>query len=329
MGSNFIRYLLRADPTANILNFDKLTYAGNLDNLHDVENDARYRFVRGDIASRADLVSAVTTFQPEIIINFAAETHVDRSILDPEAFLKTDVLGTHNLLEMARAPNIRMIQISTDEVYGHVEQGECAEDAAFAPRSPYAASKAAADHLCHAYFVTYGTPVIVTHSCNFYGPYQYPEKLIPLFITNLLEGKKVPVYGDGLQVREWIFTEDYCRALEAIAREGKAGETYNIGTGFRISNLEVARKLLTLTQKDEAYLEYVKDRPGHDRRYALSHDKISRELNWQPLVPFDEGLERTVQWYQTHEGWWKKIKSGEYLTYYKTWYEQHLQAAGQ
>lgn len=324
MGSNFIRYLLRADPAANILNFDKLTYAGNLENLRDVENDARYQFMRGDIVNRVEVEAAITTFQPEIIINFAAETHVDRSILDPEAFLRTDVLGTHNLLEVARARNIKMVQISTDEVYGHVDQGECAEDAAFTPRSPYSASKAAADHLCHAYFVTYDTPVIVTHSCNFYGPYQYPEKLIPLFITNLLQDKKVPVYGDGLQVREWIFTEDYCRALHLIATRGRAGETYNIGTGFRVPNLEVARKILALLGKDESWIEYVQDRPGHDRRYALSHEKLSRELGWQPVVSFDDGLARTVEWYQTHEGWWKKLKSGEYLAYYKNWYGKYL-----
>lgn len=327
MGSNFIRYLLRAEPEAHILNFDKLTYAGNLDNLRDVENDERYRFVRGDIANRAEVEAAIVTFQPDTIINFAAETHVDRSILDPEAFLMTDVIGTYNLLEVARAHNIRMIQISTDEIYGHVEKGECAEDAPFVPRSPYSASKAAADHLCHAYFVTYGTPVIVTHSCNFYGPYQYPEKLIPLFITNLLQGKKVPVYGDGQQVREWIFTEDYCRALHLIATRGRAGKTYNIGTGFRVPNIEVARKILALLGKDESWVEYVKDRPGHDRRYALSHEKLSRELGWQPVVSFDDGLKRTVEWYQTHEGWWKKIKNGEYMTYYKTWYKEHLQVA--
>lgn len=320
MGSNFIHYILRQYPDYKIINFDKLTYAGNLENLRDIENDPRYRFVKGDIADKQALEQVVEGV--DAIVNFAAETHVDRSILDPEAFLRTDIFGTYNLLEIVKEKKLsRLVQISTDEVYGHVPEGESTEEAPFLPRSPYSASKASGDHFCQAYFVTYGTPVIVTHSCNFYGPYQYPEKIIPLFITNLLEEKKVPVYGDGMQVREWVFTEDYCRAVDLILHQGKVGETYNIGTGFRLPNMDLTKKILSLLGKDSSSIEYVKDRPGHDRRYALSHAKISQNLGWEPQVPFDEGLRRTVEWYKNNHEWWEKIKSGEYLQYYKRQYK--------
>ncbi|MEK7211338.1 MAG: dTDP-glucose 4,6-dehydratase [Patescibacteria group bacterium] len=319
IGSNFIRYILANYPDYEIVNFDKLTYCGNLENLKDVENNPRHKFVRGDIVDRAAIDAAIAS--ADAVINFAAETHIDRSILEPEAFLKTNVFGVYNLLEAVRTHNIgRMIQISTDEVYGHVEEGESDEGAPYLPRSPYAASKAAADHLAHAYFVTYGTPVIITHSCNVYGPYQYPEKLIPLFATNLLEGKKIPVYGDGMQIREWIFTADICRALDAVLHRGQIGEVYNIGTGHRAPNIDITKKILTLLEKDEFSIVYVKDRPGHDRRYALNHQKISRELGWEPQISFDDGLRETVFWYKKNEDWWKKIKSGEYLEYYKRQY---------
>lgn len=320
MGSNFIRYILRKYPDYQVVNLDKLTYAGNLDNLRDMENDPRYKFVKGDIADQEAVEKAVGGI--DAMINFAAETHVDRSIMDPEAFLRTDIFGAYNLLEAVRKYKIpRMIHISTDEVYGHIEEGESIEEAAFSPRSPYSASKAAADHLCHAYSATYGTPVVVARSCNFYGPYQYPEKIIPLFITNLLEGKKVPVYGQGGQIREWIFTEDYCRALDLILHKGRVGETYNIGTGYRLSNLELTRKLLSFLDKDESLVEHVKDRPGHDQRYAIDHSKIAKEFLWSPETAFDEGLRQTVDWYRRNEWWWKKIKSGEYLKYYQKQYQ--------
>lgn len=324
MGSNFLRFALRSYKDIQILNFDKLTYAGNPENLRDFEDDLRYKFVQGDITVKDQVDQYIREFRPDIIVNFAAETHVDRSIMDPAAFLKTDVFGTHNLLEAARKYNIRMVQVSTDEVYGAVKIGEAAEDAPYVPRSPYSASKASADHLCYAYFVTYGTPVVITHSCNFYGPYQYPEKLIPLFITNLLEDKKVPVYGDGQQIREWIFTEDYCRALDVIAQKGTPGAIYNIGTGYRVPNLEVVRKILSALGKDEAQIEYVKDRPGHDRRYAVSHEKLRQEFGWEPKVSFDEGIAKTVQWYKNNKTWWGPLKSGDFSAYYKSWYTDQL-----
>lgn len=320
MGSNFIRYILRAYPEYAIVNFDKLTYAGNLENLRDIESDPRYRFVRGDIADR-EAVKKVLSGGVDMLVNFAAETHVDRSILDPDAFLRTSVFGTHILLETARGCGVKKIlHVSTDEVYGSVPDGEADEFSSYAPNSPYAASKAAGDHLARAHYATYGTPVVMSHSCNFYGPYQYPEKVIPLFITNLLEGKKVPLYGDGLNVREWLHTEDACRAFDMILHRGKPGEVYNMGTGYRITNKELTYKILAATGKDESFIEPVKDRPGHDRRYAISHAKLSRELGWTPQISFDDGLRQTVEWYKSNEVWWKKIKSGEYLEYYKKQY---------
>lgn len=319
MGSNFIRYLLN-NFDYKIINLDKVTYCGNFDNLRDVENNPNYKFIKGDIADKK-IVDEVTK-NVDAIINFAAETHVDRSIMEPDAFIKTDILGTYTLLEAARRYKIkRYIQISTDEVFGSVEEGESTEDSPFKPNSPYSASKAGADHLCRAYFVTYKLPVIVTHSCNFYGPYQYPEKLIPLFITNLLEGKKVPVYTPGTQIREWIYTKDFCNALFTILNDGKDGEVYNIGTGQRFKNIEITKKILKLLNKDESYIEYVKDRPGHDVRYALNCDKL-KQFNWKPKYNFDTALKETINWYKENEWWWKKIKSGEYRKYYEEHYKK-------
>ncbi len=326
MGSNMIHYLLRHYADVHVVNLDKLTYAGNLANLADIQDDPRYAFVRGDIADSVAMDAALS--RVDAVINYAAETHVDRSIMDPRAFLETNVLGVETLLDTARKNGVKkIIHVSTDEVFGHVEEGESDENAAFKPRSPYSASKAAGDHLCHAHFVTYGTPVIVTHSVNFYGPYQFPEKLIPLFTLNLMEGKKVPVYGDGMQVREWIFTEDHCRAIDAILQRGVPGEVYNIGTRYRVPNLEITQKLLDLLGRDESFIEHVNDRPGHDRRYALDSDKLRRELGWEPKTTFDDGLAKTVEWYQAHRDWWEPIRSGEYLTYYDAWYRDHLNAS--
>lgn len=323
MGSNFIHYILGKYPDYQVINLDKLTYAGNLDNLKDIENNKNYQFIKGDIADKQVVNRVFKEKKPEIVINFAAETHVDRSILEPDAFIKTDILGTYNLLEACREGGIdKYIQISTDEVYGFVLDGEFYEDTAFDPSSPYSASKAGADHLVMAYFRTYGLPVVRTHSCNFIGPYQYPEKVIPLFITNLIEGKKVPVYGKGDQVREWIYTKDYCRALDLILHKAKAGSVYNIGTGQRKQNIEVTKKILKLLGKDESSIEYVKDRPGHDVRYAVNFDKLKKELGWSPEYDFDRALEETVEWYKKNEKWWKKIKSGEYLEYYKKQYQK-------
>lgn len=319
MGSNAVKYFLKKYPDIQIVNLDKLTYAGNLENLKGIENDSRYKFIKGDIADEKIVDEAAKNV--DVIINYAAETHVDRSILDPKAFITTDVLGTYTLLEAAKKYGIKKyIQISTDEVFGSINNGKFTEESPFEPNSPYAASKAGGDHLCRAYFKTYGTPVIMTHSCNFFGPYQYPEKLIPLFITNLLENKKVPVYGDGQQIREWIFTEDHCRAIDAILQKGEIGEVYNIGTGNEIPNIEITKILLNELGKDESSIDYVKDRPGHDRRYAIDSGKL-RKLGWQPEVNFEQGIKQTVDWYKQNEQWWKRIKSGEYLEYYKKQYQ--------
>ena len=320
MGSNMIHYLLRTREDVEIVNFDNLTYAGNLTSLSDIQDDPRYTFVKGSIAD-ADAVDKVVQGM-DLIINYAAETHVDRSILEPKAFIDTNIQGVYNLLEAVRKHEIpRMVHISTDEVYGAVMEGESSEEDKFEPRSPYSASKAAGDHLCQSYAVTYGTPVIITHSCNFYGPYQFPEKLIPLFTMNLLEGKTVPVYGDGQQIREWIFTEDHCRAIEAIAEKGRVGETYNIGTGYRVPNMDVTRKLLELTGRGEDAIEYVKDRPGHDRRYAINSTKLRTECGWEPLTSFDEGLAKTVEWYKANTDWIDGCRTGAYKEYYDKQYK--------
>lgn len=314
-----VHYLLREYPDVEVVNFDALTYAGNLENLHDVQENPRYTFLKGDITSAEDVERAVQGV--DLILNYAAETHVDRSIMDPRVFLDTNVAGVFTLLEAVRKFNIpKMVQISTDEVYGAVHEGESHEGSPFVPRSPYAASKAAADHLCHAYATTYGTPVIVTHSVNFYGPHQFPEKLIPLFTCNLMEGKTVPVYGDGMQVREWIFTEDHCRAVDLIAQKGNIGDSYNIGSGYRVPNMGIVKQLLQLMGRDESLIEFVKDRAGHDRRYALDSHKLREELGWAPKTTFDEGLQKTVDWFQANQEWIKRCRSGAYQDYYEKQY---------
>lgn len=322
MGSHFIKYILKKYPAYKVVNFDLLTYAGNLQNLHEVEKNSNYTFVKGNICDEKAIAKVIKDHNISVIVNYAAETHVDRSIMNPKDFLLTDVVGSYTLLEAVKNYGLeRMVQVSTDEVFGDIKMGLFTEESPFSPSSPYSASKAGGDHLCHAYFRTYNTPVVVTHSCNFYGPNQYPEKFIPLFITNLLEDKKVPVYGDGNQVREWIFVSDHCRAIDVVLHKGELGESYNIGTGNEMKNIETTKLLLELTGKDESYIEKVKDRPGHDVRYAVDHSKISRELGWQPKVSFSEGLKITVDWYKENQDWWKKAKSGEYKEYYKKQYE--------
>lgn len=323
MGSNFIKYILEKYSDYEIVNLDKLTYAGNLDNLKEVENDPRYTFARGDIAKANDVDKAIGD-GVDVIINYAAETHVDRSILEPRAFLDTDIYGTYTLLETVRSGKAKkLIQISTDEVFGmvHDEKEEFAEESRFDPSSPYSASKAGGDMLCSAYFKTYQTPVIVTHSCNFYGPNQYPEKLIPLFVTNLLEDKKIPIYGKGDQFREWIFTEDHCRAIDAILQRGEVGEVYNIGTRARKANIDITKEILRYLEKGEDMIEYVVDRPGHDFGYSVNPDKIMNDLGWKPEVDFAAGLQKTIEWYKGNEAWWKKIKSEEYREYYEKNYK--------
>lgn len=320
MGSNFIHYVLKKYPDYEIINLDKLTYAGNLKNLTDIENDSRYTFIKGDIAD-AKIVNELIP-KVDAVINYAAETHVDRSILNPLEFAETDVIGTLTILNAIRQDGnrVKLVQISTDEVFGSIEEGKFVEDSPFEPNSPYAASKAGGDLLCRAFWVTYKTPVIVTHSCNFYGPNHYPEKLIPLAITNLLEDKKVPIYGDGKQVREWIYTEDHCSAVDAILHKGIVGEIYNIGTERELKNIETIKIILNALGMDENSMEFVKDRPGHDRRYSLDTSKLRTELGWAPQVEFEDGIKRTVEWFKNNQSWWKEIKSGEYQNYYKEQY---------
>lgn len=307
MGSNFIRYTLLKYPEYQIINLDALTYAGNLENLSDVENDERYTFIHGDISDEKLVDNVFKEHSPSIVINFAAETHVDRSIMGPKHFIMTDVLGTFTLLEATKKYEVeRFVQISTDEVYGSIKEGLFTEESPFKPNSPYSASKAGGDHLVRAYHKTYGLPVVRTHSCNFFGPYQYPEKVIPLFATNLIEGKKVPLYGDGSNVREWIFTEDYCRALDLIWHKGEIGGVYNIGTGWRVSNMELTNKILEAFGKGEEMIERVEDRLGHDWRYAVDNTKI-QELGFEPTKTFDERLTETIEWYKTNADWWKSL----------------------
>ncbi len=321
IGSNFIHYVLRNHHDWEVTNLDKLTYAGNLENLKDIEDDSRYRFMRGDITDR-DLIDRVLSNHFDIIVNFAAESHVDRSILDPSPFIETNVKGTQVLLEGAKQYKVaKFIQISTDEVYGSLEAGgKFSEQSPLMPNSPYAASKAASDFLCRAYYNTYGLPVIITRSSNNYGPLQFPEKIIPLVITNALEGKPLPIYGDGLNVRDWIHVDDHCCALDVIIQKGRIGGVYNIGGSNEITNLELVRMILDILSKPDSLIAFVADRPGHDHRYALDITKIDRELGWRPSYPFEEALKDTVNWYIQHESWWRRIKSGEYAEYYRKMY---------
>ncbi len=321
IGSNYIRHVLATHPQDEIVNFDKLTYAGNLDNLADISQNPRYKFVRGDICDSA-LVVDLLKQSIEAIVHFAAESHVDRSIVDAQEFIRTNVQGTFVILEAARRQRIsRFIQISTDEVYGSMEPGEFAnERSPLRPNSPYAASKAAADLLVRSYVKTYGFPAMVTRSSNNYGPRQFLEKLIPLMISNASEGKRLPVYGDGLNERDWIYVEDNCRALDRVLRDGRPGEVYNIGYGKPTPNLEIVRRLIVILGKSTDLIEFVADRPGHDRCYALNVEKLSGELAWQPAVDLEEGLRRTVEWYQKNADWMAKARSGEYQTYYEKLY---------
>ena len=321
IGSNFIRYALREHTGWDITNLDKLTYAGNLENLAGIEKEKRYHFIKGDI-SDGKLVDSLFCQGFDIVVNFAAESHVDRSIMDPSPFIKTNVEGTNVLLDVSRHRGIkRFLQVSTDEVYGSLGlKGKFREQSPVAPNSPYSASKAAADMMCRAYYVTYNLPVIVTRCSNNYGPYQFPEKLIPLVVTNALENKEVPVYGDGLNIRDWIYVEDHCRALDHVIHSGKLGETYNIGANSEKTNLELVQSLLDILGKSHSLVTFVTDRPGHDRRYALSASKIRRELGWKPKVSIDACLRQTVQWYVENEIWWRRIKSGEYAQYYQEMY---------
>jgi dTDP-glucose 4,6-dehydratase len=322
IGSAFVRLVLRERPGVAVTVLDAMTYAANPKNLASVAGDPRYRFVRGDIRNAGEVDEAIGD-GVDAIVNFAAETHVDRSILDPEAFIATDVLGTHVLLEAVRRHEIgRFLQVSTDEVYGDVAEGASREDDPLRPRSPYAASKAGGDLQVLAYRHTYRTPVVITRGSNTYGPYQYPEKLIPLFVTNLLDGKPVPVYGDGLQVRDWIHCDDHARGILHVLEHGADGEVYNLGGGNARTNLEIARVLLDETGRPwDDYVRHVTDRPGHDRRYALDCAK-ARALGWAPAIDFERGLRETVRWYRDNEAWWRPITSGDFREYYRRQYAQ-------
>jgi dTDP-glucose 4,6-dehydratase len=322
IGSNFIHYMLERYEY-EIVNLDKLTYAGNLENLKDVEHDQRYTFVKGDIADRV-LLGKIFERKFDVIVNFAAESHVDRSILDPSDFIKTNVFGTYNLLEMAKEKGVgKFIQISTDEVYGSLgPEGKFTEETPLSPSSPYSASKASADLLAMAYYRTYGLPVIITRCSNNYGPYQFPEKLIPLMITNALEDKELPVYGDGKNIRDWIHVYDHARAIDLVIHRGKAGEIYNIGADNERTNIEIVQMLLDILGKPHSLIRFVKDRPGHDRRYAIEAEKIKRELGFKVQVDFTRGLEETVKWYIENRSWWERIKTGEYTKYYEIMYSK-------
>lgn len=327
IGANFIQYWLKQHPDDDVINFDKLTYAGNLENLISVEKNPRYRFIQGDICLASDVIPAMKGI--DIVVHFAAESHVDRSILDAMPFITTNVVGTQVLLDAALKANVkRFHHVSTDEVFGSLELGSSAkfdETTPYDPRSPYSASKAGSDHLVRAYAHTFGLPITITNCSNNFGPYQFPEKLIPLAITNIIEGKKVPVYGDGRNVRDWLHVDDHCRAIDAVLTRGKVGETYCIGGLTEdIDNLLIVKKILGIMGASESLIEYVKDRPGHDRRYAVDWKKIHNELGWSPEHNFDTWLSGCVDWYKANEAWWRRVKSGAYKDYYEMQYKKSL-----
>ncbi len=318
IGSNFVRHVLTAHPEDSLVNLDKLTYAGNLENLRDVEGNPRYRFVKGDVCDAVlvrDVMRGI-----DAVAHFAAETHVDRSNLGADDFLRTNVTGTFTLLEAARELRLaRFLAVSTDEVYGSIPRGAAREGDPLNPSNPYSASKAAADLLARAYWITHRLPVIITRSSNNFGPYQYPEKVIPLFVTNALEDKPLPLYGDGRNVRDWLYVLDNCAAIDLVLRSGQEGEIYNIGGGHEVENVALTREILALLGKPESFITPVADRPGHDRRYALDSSK-AHALGWKPTHTFQSALAATVEWYRTHEAWWKPIKTGAFRAYYRAQY---------
>jgi len=340
IGSNFIRYILRTPGRFNVINLDALTYAGNLSNLQDVENNPSYRFVHGDIRDKKTVDRIFDETQIDYVVNFAAESHVDRSITNPEIFLSTNILGTGVLLDAAKRhwciepenkycreyrDGVKFLQVSTDEVYGALgKEGFFTETTPLSPNSPYSASKASADMLVRSYGETFSLPVNITRCSNNYGPYQFPEKLIPLMINNCLHDKELPVYGDGLQIRDWLHVTDHCSAIETVLLNGKLSEIYNIGGNNEKANIEIVRLILSATGKNESLIRYVKDRPGHDRRYAIDNTKITTELGWSPSYTFEQGMKETVEWYLSNTDWAEKIISGDYMNYYKNMYDNVL-----
>ena len=325
IGSNFVLHMLASYSDVTIVNLDLLTYAGNLENLRDADKLCRpgqsYRFVRGDIADR-ELVHDLLSDGFDAVINFAAESHVDRSIMDSSAFVRTNILGTQVLLDACREQKVgRYVQISTDEVYGSLgDEGAFTEDHPLAPNSPYSASKASADLIVRSFHKTYGMDTVITRCSNNYGPFQFPEKLIPLMITNALTNVELPVYGDGMHVRDWIHVTDHCRAVDLILRKGRAGAVYNIGARSEHPNLAIVRHILARLKKPDSLIRFVKDRPGHDRRYAIDESRLREELGWEPTVRLEEGLDQTIGWYIEHGPWWQRVKTGEYRRYYEKWY---------
>lgn len=332
IGRHFVKRILEEHPTYQVTVLDKLTYAGRLENLSEIERNPRFQFVRGDIAKPEDVERAITGGDEgraaiDAIVSFAAETHVDRSLSGAGDFILTDVYGVYALLESARRHEVkRFLLVSTDEVYGSVEKGSSRETDPLDPRSPYSASKAGGELLARAYFTSYGLPVLVTRGSNTFGPYQYPEKFLPLFITNALDDQPLPLYGDGLNVRDWLFVDDHCSAIDLVLHKGSVGEVYNVGGGNERTNLWMARRLLELLGKPESLIRLVKDRPGHDRRYSIDSSK-TRALGWEPRREFESALEETVRWYREHEGWWRPIKSGEWREYYQQHYGDRLAKA--
>jgi dTDP-glucose 4,6-dehydratase len=323
IGANFILYWIKNHPEDYVVNFDKLTYAGNLENLRSVSENQQYSFIHGDICDAKAVDAAMQNI--DIVVHFAAESHVDRSIQLPAAFVITNVWGTQVLLEAALRHKVkRFHHVSTDEVFGSLalnDSNKFSERTPYNPRSPYSASKAGSDHLVRSYYTTYGLPITITNCSNNFGPYQFPEKLIPLAITNLLEGKKVPIYGDGQNVRDWLYVEDHCRAIEVVLMRGRVGETYCVGGLTEdISNVDLIKKIIQILKKDGNNIEFIKDRPGHDRRYAIDWTKIKNELGWQPAYKFDNYIYQTIDWYKGHEEWWRHVKSGEYKTFYERQY---------
>ncbi|MEK6993826.1 dTDP-glucose 4,6-dehydratase [Paenibacillus sp. FSL K6-1566] len=325
IGSNFILYMMRQHPQDEIINLDALTYAGNLENLKSVENEPNYTFVHGDIADKRK-VDEVFKSGIDVVVNFAAESHVDRSILEPEAFVNANVLGTQVLLDAAKRYGVtKFVQVSTDEVYGSLgETGLFSETTPLAPNSPYSASKAGGDLLVRAYHETFGLPVNITRCSNNYGPYQFPEKLIPLMISRALQDESLPIYGDGLNIRDWLYVEDHCSAIDLVIRQGRIGEVYNIGGNNERTNIHIVQTILKELGKPESLIRYVEDRPGHDRRYGIDPTKITEELGWKPKHNFETGIKETIQWYLNHKEWWTRIQSGAYRDYMAKQYSGRL-----
>jgi len=330
IGSAFVRRMVEKYPEYNIIVLDKLTYAGNLDNLLPVHDAPNYRFERGDIAHRETVQRVLEQYAIDAIVNFAAESHVDRSILDPDAFVHTDVVGLYILLDAARKVGVqRLHHVSTDEVYGSIAEGFFREGDPLEPNSPYAASKAGGELMLRAYHVTYGMHTTVTRGSNTFGPYQYPEKIAPFFITEAIDDQPLPLYGDGMQVRDWLYVDDHCDAIDVVLHRGAPGAIYNVGGEHEMHNIDVTRFILRALGKPESLIRYVEDRPGHDRRYALTNDKIRAELGWEAAHNFEDAMAATVRWYQENEWWWRKIKTGEYLEYYKAQYSARLAGASE